>query len=83
MSNPILQNQITLYIVIIWSLIWKGIALWRAARLQQRNWFVAMLLLNTIGLLEIVYLFRFAKHRLTAHEVNTWFKKEKRHHPQI
>ena len=40
----------------IWSLAWKGFALWRAARKEQRGWFVAILLVNSLGILEIIYL---------------------------
>lgn len=41
----------------IWSLVWKGMALWRAARSEQTVWFVVLLVVNTLGLLEIVYLY--------------------------
>lgn len=51
------------YIIVIWSLIWKGIALWHAARNEQRAWFIALLLINTIGILEIIYLLFFRKGR--------------------
>jgi len=37
--------------LIIWQLIWKGIALWRAGRNNQLKWFLAILLLNTAGIL--------------------------------
>ena len=45
-----------LVLVIVWTLVWKGLALWRAARASQPAWFVVMLFLNTAGLLEIAYL---------------------------
>ncbi len=45
-----------LLIISIWSLIWKGFGLWYSSRNGQRNWFVAILLLNTLGLLPIIYL---------------------------
>lgn len=48
----------------LWTLIWKGLALWKSARNDQRYWFVALLLINTAGLLEILYLFVFAKTKL-------------------
>ena len=60
------------FIISIWTLFWKGIALWRAATLRQRNWFIAMLILNTMGILEIVYLFRFAEKKLTIDEMKRW-----------
>jgi hypothetical protein len=42
--------------LLAWAVIWKGLALWRAARLNQPVWFVVLLVVNTAGLLEIVYL---------------------------
>lgn len=65
-------------IVAVWSLFWKGIALWRAAKGNQKYWFVAMLILNTMGILELVYLFRFAKDRLTYEEIQQWIQSTKR-----
>lgn len=43
----------------IWSIIWKGLALWRAAGRGEKKWFVFLLILNTAGILEIIYLFLF------------------------
>ncbi|OGZ67959.1 MAG: hypothetical protein A3D44_01575 [Candidatus Staskawiczbacteria bacterium RIFCSPHIGHO2_02_FULL_42_22] len=48
-------------VLLIWGLIWKGIALWRAAKNGQRNWFIAMLVVNTFGILEMAYIFYFNK----------------------
>jgi len=50
-----------LALLIIWSLIWKGVALWKAARLSSKTWFVVLLLVNTMGILEIIYIFFVAK----------------------
>ena len=47
---------------IIWSLLWKGLALWKAAGLGQKYWFLAILLINTLGILEIIYLFFIARN---------------------
>lgn len=44
----------------LWSLVWKGMALWRAAQNKQKGWFVALLIINTAGILEIVYLLFFS-----------------------
>jgi methionyl-tRNA synthetase len=46
-------------ILIVWSLTWKGVALWHSARNTQTAWYIAMLILNTAGILEIVYLLFF------------------------
>jgi len=44
-------------IVLVWSIFWKGLALWHSAQHKQPVWFVIMLLVNTVGILEIIYLF--------------------------
>lgn len=61
MSNLILPAIIFLAIVSIWELVWKGIALWRAGRNNHLGWFIAILILNTMGLLPILYIFIFSK----------------------
>jgi len=50
----------------LWSLLWKGFALWRAATRHDKVWFILLLLLNTAGLLEILYLFVFSKREQHA-----------------
>lgn len=47
----------------IWVIIWKGIALWKASRNESKPWFIALLILNTIGILEIIYIFYFSKKK--------------------
>ncbi|MCG7853991.1 MAG: DUF5652 family protein [Methanosarcinaceae archaeon] len=46
-------------ILVFWEIFWKGIALWKAARNSQKYWFVALLILNTAGILPILYIFIF------------------------
>lgn len=48
-------------LLLLWSLFWKGLALWHSARRAQPWWFVILLLVNTLGILEIIYLFAVAK----------------------
>jgi len=45
-----------------WSLFWKGLALWKSARRGENWWFIILLVVNTIGLLEILYLFVFSRY---------------------
>ena len=52
-----------LIIFLIWSITWKGLALWRAAKLNHTGWFIAILLINTAGILEIIYLYTVGKKR--------------------
>jgi len=42
--------------LVIWTIPWKALALWRSARHSQKWWFIIFILVNTIGLLEIFYL---------------------------
>lgn len=46
-------------VVALWTVVLKGFALWHAARGGQRNWFIALLVVNTLGILEIIYLIWF------------------------
>jgi hypothetical protein len=48
-------------VVIVLAL--KGFALWHAARNYQRIWFVALLVVNTFGFLELVYLLGYRKDK--------------------
>ena len=47
--------------VIVWSMIWKGIALWKAAQKNDKVWFVVLFLVNTAGILEIFYIYVISK----------------------
>ncbi|MCX6781575.1 MAG: DUF5652 family protein [Candidatus Magasanikbacteria bacterium] len=59
----IFETSILFWLIplIIWEATWKGIALWKSGRNNQIGWFVAILLLNTVGILPIVYLKFFQK----------------------
>ncbi|MBN1376846.1 hypothetical protein JW949_00775 [Candidatus Woesearchaeota archaeon] len=51
-----------LIFVMIWSGVWKAIALWKSARNSHLAWFIVLLLVNTVGLLEILYIYIFSKN---------------------
>lgn len=46
---------------LVWAFVWKGLGLWHAAKRKEPWWFIAILLINTAGILEIIYLFAVAK----------------------
>jgi methionyl-tRNA synthetase len=52
------------FVFIVWSVFWKGLALWHSARRGEPWWFLAILFINTLGILEIVYLFFIAKLKI-------------------
>ena len=47
--------------IFIWTVPWKGVALWKSARNGSKGWFIALLLFNTLAILEIAYIFIFSK----------------------
>lgn len=48
-------------VILIWTTTWKLIALWKAARNKHVAWFVIMAVINTVGILPILYIFLFEK----------------------
>ncbi|GAB2825283.1 hypothetical protein GCM10027022_14940 [Alpinimonas psychrophila] len=53
-------------ILAVWSAIWKGFALYRAGSNHSPAWFVILMIFNTVGILEILYLFVFGKKKATV-----------------
>ncbi|HEY5123786.1 MAG TPA: DUF5652 family protein [Ignavibacteria bacterium] len=43
-------------IVGIWDAVWKLIAMWKAARVNQLAWFICIAIFNTIGILPIIFI---------------------------
>lgn len=56
-------GAVLLLVLLIWTVIWQGLGLWRSSRSGQRNWFIAMLIVNSAGILPIVFLLFFWKDR--------------------
>lgn len=42
---------------VVWTLAWKGASLWRAAKNDSKPWFGTLLVTNTLGILDAIYLF--------------------------
>jgi hypothetical protein len=47
----------------IWDLFWRGKALWRAAKNNSLYWFIALLVVNSLGILPIIYIYFFSKKK--------------------
>ena len=47
------------YPILIWTVAWKAVASWKAARKGHLLWFVLFFIVNTAGILPIVYIFFF------------------------
>ena len=61
MSQLIGVSVELLAIMLVWTLVWKAFALWKSARKKHVAWFIIFVIVNTLGLLEILYLFVFSK----------------------
>ncbi len=76
MVNYFNENLILTFIsvvIFIWTLPWKAYAIWLAVKNRNKKWFIALLILNTLGILEIIYIFKIAGK--TKHEVKSDFKR--------
>jgi len=61
MNYTWIMHPAVIYPLLVWSVVWKGVALWYAAKGGQKVWYVILLILNTAGILEIIYIFAIAK----------------------
>jgi len=43
-------------VLAIWDTVWKLIAMWKAAQNKHLAWFICIFLINTIGILPIIYI---------------------------
>ncbi len=59
----LLENQWIILLILLWTLPWKGVALWKAAKNNSKWWFIAILVINTLAILEILYIFIFSKKK--------------------
>lgn len=61
----VISTELSLFMVLalLWTLPWKGYALWKAARREEKWWFVALLAVNTLAVLEILYIFIFSRSK--------------------
>ncbi len=66
--------------VALWEVLWNGIAMWKSARRGHIFWFVIFLLVNLLGIPEIIYLIVTRKksvaNRMSVGKVSS--KKKKR-----
>jgi len=63
-------------VFLLWSFTWKGLALWHSAKSDRKYWFIALLLINTLGILEIFYLVKYHKDKLLSYK-NKLLKRKK------
>jgi hypothetical protein len=62
--------SIGLVLLVLWSIFWKGLALWRSANRGEKVWFIILLVVNTAGILEIIYLFMVTGAKLSDFSIS-------------
>jgi methionyl-tRNA synthetase len=55
---------VLIIILAIAEMVLKGIALWKSARLEQTAWFVVLFIINTAGILPLIYILAVANPKL-------------------
>ncbi len=63
MEQYLFSHPLILFLIILWVLPWKGVALWKSAQNNQKWWFISMLVINTMGILPIIYIFYFSNKK--------------------
>ncbi|OGV96329.1 hypothetical protein A2W24_01305 [Microgenomates group bacterium RBG_16_45_19] len=63
------QYSFLVSLLLIWSLFWKGLALWQAANRRHLTWYLLILVINSLGILEIAYIFYLHRFDLKSTEL--------------
>ena len=80
--NPQTPGGVASIIILsIWGLIWKSLGFWKSARNNERLWFIGFVILQTLGILEILYLFVFSKDKLTLEKIKSNIRSYKINNP--
>jgi cytochrome bd-type quinol oxidase subunit 2 len=74
-NSNIFNSPIFILTISIWTLIWKGLSLYKAAS-HQKSFFIILLVLNTVGIFEILYFFYLYRYDLDK-KINFLIKKIK------
>jgi len=61
--NLVRGGAIVFIFLAIWDLVWRGKALWKSSRNSQKYWFIALLIVNSVGILPIIYLLFFQEKK--------------------
>ena len=63
-----LNRELWFVALFVWTIAWKGVALWKAARKGKKEWFIPLLVINTLGILEILYIYVFSEPKSKKRE---------------
>ena len=73
MNNvPAIYNILAI-ILVLWTIPWKVYAVWLAVKSDRKAWFVVLVLINSLSILEMIYVFNVEKK--SWEEVKASFRK--------
>lgn len=61
LSNWLQTHQLAFILITLWSFFWTALGLWHSAKRGHFVWFIIFLLVHTLGIFEIIYLFGILK----------------------
>lgn len=76
--NRLLLNSWFALLFLVWVIFWKGMALWKSSQKKQLVWFIILLLFNTLGLLEIAYIFYLNRFDIDGGRLLAFLQKKKK-----
>jgi hypothetical protein len=47
---------IVIIVLALWDLAWRGVGLWKASNNDQKIWYILILVINSLGILPIIYI---------------------------
>ena len=50
--------NLLIIVLVVWDIYWRAHALWLSAKKSEKGWFIALLIINSLGVLPIYYLYK-------------------------
>ncbi len=77
LENFITTNIWLIYLLIAWETAWTGIAMWKSVKNKHLVWFIVFLVINLIGIPEIIYIIIDSNKKRKKKPAATKLKKKK------
>ena len=58
-----ITRNLGLLLIVVWTVVWKCYSIWIAAKNEDKKWFIALVVFNTFGILDMIYIFAIAKKK--------------------
>lgn len=61
-------------LIAVWTLPWKIMALWRAAKRGEKLWFIILLVVNSLAIPGILYIYVFSRQKSLLSQIKEKMK---------